>query len=285
MNKNLKPIGTLFLDTWKLYKKHLNLLALVSVIPFIFAGVKMAIYRSEYVTSPLSAVCIVLVAAIFSVLYLVFVFALPLAVSEAINEVHNGKIPDVANVYTKVFKHLVQYLLVALFVAIVTIGGYMLFVIPGIIAGIYIAFAMYTYYFEHKKGMDALILSAWYVKGFWWDILTRKIFLAIIILVALLAFVSVVGGIVLGLGFGFGVFTFLFDLFLFMVVLPFAMTFSYLLYKDVKSIKENSGHAEPTKAFIDEAENIFVGLLVIAAIALIVFFFLNAVPVPHLTVR
>ncbi len=276
MNTNLKPIGALLFETWKLWKKHMNLLALVAVIPFIFEGAKIVIYHSEYVGGPISAVAIILAVTAFTLLYIIFSVILPLAVTEAVNEVHAGKKPEVPHVYKKTFGHIIQYLLVMFFSIIVAVGGYILFFIPGVIAGIYAIFAMYTYYFEGKKGMDALVLSAWYVRGFWWDIFARKIFLSIIVLAAAMLFMGTVGTLVLGLGFGFDVFSFLFNLFLFMIVVPFSMTFSYLLYKDAKAAKAH--HPEPTAEFKAEAEKLFIILLIVASLAAIVFFFLNAVP-------
>jgi hypothetical protein len=256
----------------------MNLLALVSVIPFIFEGAKSVIYHADYIDGAASAVAIILAVIAFTLLYIIFSIVLPLATTEAINEVHAGKIPEVGHVYKKAFSHFIQYLLVIFFVVVVSLGGYLLFVIPGIVAGIYVMFAMYTYYFEGKKGMDALVLSAWYVRGLWWDIFARKIFLALIVLFASLVFMGVVGTVTLALGFGFGVFSFLFNLFLFMIVVPFSLTFSYLLYKDAKSVKAH--HPLPTAEFQDEAERTFIILLVIASLAALVFFFLNAVPAP-----
>jgi hypothetical protein len=275
--KNLKPITVLLYDTVKLYKKHMNLLGLISVIPFIFGGVRLVLYRQELATSVLAVVLIIVTVSIFSVLYFIFGLILPLALTEAVNEVHGGKTPDPTHVYSKVFKHSIPYLLVFLFSVITVLGGYVILIIPGLIAGVYISFAMYTYYFEDKHGLDALITSAWYVRGLWWQIFARRIALILVLAAVMILFMLVVGGLVLGLGFGPDVFSFLVSLFASMIMVPFAMTFSYLLYKDVKSVKENH---TPDKNFVDEAEKMFIILVVIAALAALIFFFMSVMTVP-----
>ena len=77
---------------------------------------------------------------------------------------------------------------------IVILGGSILFLIPGIIVSIYLMFVLFVFLFEKKRGIDALIQSAWYVKGFWWDLFARKLILSILVIVSLIVFVSFAGG-------------------------------------------------------------------------------------------
>jgi hypothetical protein len=269
---SLKPIGTLFGDTWKLYKKHMNALALVGVIPLIFYGAKI-ILQPGFIASwgyPLWLILVLLTAAaIFALLHLVFSIILPLALVEAVDEAHKGKIVETSAVYKRAFAETIQYLFVLMLVIIVFLGGSVLFIIPGIVAAIYLKFAIFTYLCEDKRGMDALVTSAWYVKGSWWAILGRQILLAIVLAVAAFIFIIIVGAAVIALGFSPAIFSILFQLFVFMILIPYGMTYVYMVYKDAKSLKEGK---EPHKDFVNESEQLFIVLLIVATVAVLIVF-------------
>jgi hypothetical protein len=246
----------------------MNVFALISVIPFLFIGVKTLFAPYIYSTGTLSGVIAwTTVSGIFGLLYIVFVLVLPFAITIAIDQTTRGETPDVNAVYKKAFSSVIPYLAIVLLSIIIVIGGSVLFIIPGIIAGIYITLAIYAFIFEGAHGIDAFILSAWYVKGFWWDILARKITLAILIGIVSIIFAGIVGTIIFAFGFGLPVFQFLFRLFLFMTILPFSFIFTYLIYTDARSIKiASTGSAVPDKAFVVEAERIYILLISIAAL-------------------
>jgi hypothetical protein len=269
---SLKPISTLFGEAWRLYKKHMNALALVGVIPLIFYGAKI-ILAPDFVASygyPLWLILVLLTAAaIFALLHLVFSIILPLALAEAVDEAHKGKDVETSAVYKRAFAETIQYLFVLMLVLIVFLGGSVLFIIPGIVAAIYLKFAIFTYLCEDKRGMDALVTSAWYVKGSWWAILGRQIVLAIVLVVAALIFIIIVGAVIIALGFSPAIFSILFQLFIFMILIPYGMTYVYLVYKDAKSLKEGK---EPHKDFVNESEQLFIVLLIVAAAAVLIVF-------------
>lgn len=273
---SLQPIGTLFGDTWRLYKKHINVLALVGVIPLIFAGAKMILSPSFIANYgyPLWLIFVLLTAsAIFALVHIIFTIILPLALAEAVDEGHRGKTVETSAVYKRAFAETIQYLFVLMLVVIVFLGGSVLFIIPGIVVAIYLKFAIFTYLFEDKRGMDALVTSAWYVKGSWWAIVWRQILLAAVLILAGLVFIVVVGLIVLTVNFdpqsSPAIFNILFLLFAFMFLIPYAITYVYLIYKDAKSLKEGR---EPHKDFVDESEKLFIILLIVAAVAVLVIF-------------
>jgi len=274
MEKNLKPIGTLFADSWRLYKKHMNVLALISVIPFIFIGVKMSLapYLYDIWGQPVSLAAFGIIA-VFSLLYLAFIVILPFAMSVAIHEADQDKTPNIEAVYKRAFSSVIPYLVVLLLTAIITFGGLTLFIIPGIIASIYLSLALYVYIFENKSGIDALITSAWYVRNFWWDILARKIVLAILLLLAIFVFSIIFVPIMLAIGFGPEVFAFLLNLFVFMFIIPFSLIVYYLIYKDVKHVQHARGRTStPEKAFTSETEKMYIILIIVAAVAAVAFF-------------
>ena len=273
MEKNLKPIGALLAASWRLYRKHMNVFALISVIPFLFAGVRLALAPYLYNVSgqPASGGAVA-VLAVFGLLYIAFAIVLPFAMSIAVHEAEHGKTPNIEEVYKRAFSSIFPYLAVLLLAIITIFGGSVLFIIPGIIVAIYLSLATYVYIFENKKGVDALITSAWYVRNFWWDILARKITVAIIAVLAVFLFSLVVVPILFAFGFGPAVFQFLLDLFVFIFVIPFSLTFAYLIYKDVKSAQHARGRTAPDKTFELEAEKIYVIFIIVAAVAAIIIF-------------
>jgi L-asparagine transporter-like permease len=86
---------------------------------------------------------------------------------------------------------------------------------------------------------------------------------------ASIVFIIVIGAIILALNFSPAIFSILFQLFIFMILLPYGMTYVYLVYKDAKSLKEGK---EPHKDFVDESEKLFIVLLIIAAVTALIFF-------------
>ena len=274
IRSSLKSVVELLADSWKLYKKHMNMLALIGVIPFIFEGAKMLLtpgFAIEYGFPMWITVILLVAVAVFAILSLVFNLVMPLALASAVDEGLRNKKLDPARLYKTAFSNLIQYLFVVMLLVIVCVGGSVLLCIPGIIVSVYINFALFTFLFEDKHGIDALVMSAWYVRDLWWSVFGRKLALLFVSFVAMYVFIVISACILIPLGFSLTVFGIIFELFVFMIIVPFMMTYLYVLYKDVKSVKGSKG---PDKAFTEETEKIFIVLLVVATAALLMFFFI-----------
>ena len=107
--------------------------------------------------------------------------------------------------------------------------GFILLVIPGIIFGIWFAFSRYVLVAENKKGTNALKTSKKLVEGHWWDVLGRFAFLALVGLVvgAILGSVPIIGQLATAL-----------------LVPPFSVTFSIMLYEDLKREQSSEPQAK-----------------------------------------
>lgn len=260
---SLKPLSTLLKDTWSLYRKHMNSLALVSIIPFIFGAVAMTL-RPELAVNHQAYLGILAVLAVFNVLHLVFSLIMPVALITTIDEMSHGRAHHVNAAYKKAFSVAIPYLFILILSCIVALGGSVLLIIPGIIVNTYLMFVVYVFLLEGKRGMDALIQSAWYVRGFWLAVFGRKISIAIFAFIALLIFTAIAGALTFLGGFNSPVLAFLIDLFAFMFIVPFTVCFTYLVYRNLRAIKEHTVHHA---AFAQEAEKIFIILMVIASVA------------------
>jgi len=96
-------------------------------------------------------------------------------------------------------------------------GGFMLFIIPGIIFTIWFFFAQFIVVSEGLRGMGSLLKSKEYVRGEWFNVALRL--LLVWSASMLLGIVPVVGPI------------------LSIVFLPYVIIFHYLLYRDLAELK------------------------------------------------
>ena len=111
------------------------------------------------------------------------------------------------------------YFWVVFLKSIIILGGFLLFIIPGIIFSIWFSLAEYAFVFDDKKGMQALWRSKELVQGYWWPVFGR-----LLALFLLAVFVSCIHNV------GF--------LINFVLVLPFGIIYGYVIYEDLKRFKK-----------------------------------------------
>ncbi|MDF1581308.1 MAG: zinc-ribbon domain-containing protein [Desulfuromonadales bacterium] len=75
------------------------------------------------------------------------------------------------------------------------VGGTLLFFIPGIVFYVWFFFAQYLLVAENVRGMDALLLSRAYVRGYGWGICGRLLLLSLLlwVITLLLGFIPIIG--------------------------------------------------------------------------------------------
>jgi uncharacterized membrane protein len=124
---------------------------------------------------------------------------------------------------------------VGLLVGILTLLWSILFIIPGIIFGVYYSQAYFVLLIEDKTGMPALKRSKELVKGYWWPVVGRSLLLGLISLIVFIILSSPLNAMKdNSIIHGFwtiviGVVRFLFG--------QFAIIFGYLIFKDLQQIK------------------------------------------------
>lgn len=82
------------------------------------------------------------------------------------------------------WQHLVSFFLVSFYIQVVMNAGFVMLVIPGIMASVYLSFALYALADRGVRGFDALIDSFELVYGYFWEVLFRRIFLFMVAVVA-----------------------------------------------------------------------------------------------------
>jgi hypothetical protein len=96
-------------------------------------------------------------------------------------------------------------------------GGFLLFIVPGIIFSTWFLFSQFILAREDVRGMDALLKSKEYVSGYWFDVFLR--FLLIWVISLVLNMIPLIG-FILSIAFT-----------------PFLWIYIYLVYDDLKAIK------------------------------------------------
>jgi hypothetical protein len=238
--KKIREVGELFSGGFNIYKENwrsffkILLIFILGTIPvWVVAGVKLAI--GENIDSVgiynFFFVLLGLVAGIFTIYINISAKATAFMYFKRLKE----KSKNIKNLFHECRK---QYfgplLLVNILVFIFVLLWSLLLIIPGIIFGIYYSFAGWVVIFEERKGKDALNRSKELVKGNWWGVFARYIFLYL----ALFLFLIVLDVVLTPLGAETAeAIGNLVEQIVSFLLMPFFFAYSYLIYKDLVRIK------------------------------------------------
>lgn len=221
----------LLADAWRLFSQNAIFLMGIYLIPLIltiFGEVSLeTMDRAHH--GPVEIFVIAMTV-------LVIILVSTLGSIALIRGVANPKQRDILKLYKESLSLVLPLLATAVIAGVAVMIGFLLFVIPGIILMVFLAFAYFAVVFEKKWGTEAIAQSYRYVKGHWLSVFVRLLLIMFIALAfsALLGASSwYVGGMpmwgayhgygsILGMG--------LFNL----VFVPFSVGYMYLLYTDLK---------------------------------------------------
>ena len=137
--------------------------------------------------------------------------------------------------YAKARKKIFFYWGLMILQGLLVMGAYVPLLIPGIILAVSFTFAVYVLAFEDIKGFNALMRSREYVKGRWWAVVGRQLYVGLIY-IALAILVSILSAILSG---GNKEVMNSTEKMLNVITLPLTpliMTYMYFMYKNLKSI-------------------------------------------------
>jgi hypothetical protein len=170
---SLRSLGSLFSDTWKLYKECWQALVeivllptLVVVLGYVFVGLGL----------PFS----ILGGLVIFVGYLIFVFS----VLPVIFSIHNATGVDAS--YKATIGLFWPFVWLTILEVLAVMGGFVMLIIPGIWLSFALSLMAYVFVIEHRRGIDALRQSKDYIKGYWWAVAGRVILLGILFMVVTL---------------------------------------------------------------------------------------------------
>lgn len=261
--QKLQSFSELFNLALVFFKKHIHAIALISVIPTVLSGAISAMSPHLVVLGTGVTIYLGIIIVITLIALIVLSVVYPVAFARSIEGTERGEVIDTARAYMSSIRDFFPFILVdiiyffatlggsmALLVlgiiveiyfafnivySFATLGGIVAIIIPGIIAGIYFAFTALSFALDRKGGFDAIVSSAWIVRGRWADVFIRFILLGFSIILAYGISWGVIHIILSIAGFGVSVSNFLSGLVLSMFIIPFAFIFKYFLYRSLQS--------------------------------------------------
>lgn len=179
--ESLPKASVLFGNSFLYYKKNFKNIVSIGLVPFGLNAISVAISG----VSPEASVLFTFLS------FVAGMFAL-LAFFDFVRSGGNME-GGVYGVYMRSTKMFFPYAWVLLFQNLAVVGGFFVFVVPGIIFSILLGQSSYAFFLENKKGVDALILSWHYVAGNWWSVLWRLVFLGVLLFLVGFAVYAVIG--------------------------------------------------------------------------------------------
>ena len=237
----LKGVVQLLKESWQIYRSKIKILLGIVMMPVIFS--LLVTFVPWFPEFP----AFIFVGILSLAAFLFWLLAVPTLIY-AIKE-NTG----IKESYQKGFKIFISYLWVAILVDLIATGGFLLFVIPGILFSIWFSLAIYVLIFEEKKGMSALLRSKDLISGKWWLVFWRFLVLIAIIFVVILVIVFLFK--TLGIEQAVNVLNPVFQLF----ITPFILIYGILIFKDLKSIKAEILYQNPS--FKRKIKYALVGIL------------------------
>lgn len=166
--QKLMPIGDLFKKTWAHFKKDFKKLYYFLFLITIPSVIQVLVLSPD--NSDFDAVGMVF-ALISGILGLI-------GATGALQLIKNSEL-SVADAFKNGMSLFWQALLISIVSGIIAGLGFILLIIPGIIASIYLTFVLYGLALDNTRGMDALRTSKNLVSGYWWGVFGRYTLLGI----------------------------------------------------------------------------------------------------------
>lgn len=158
----------------------------------------------------------------------------------------------------KGWKSIKSFLCISALMSLIVATGGVLFIVPGILFVIWYVFSVYVFAEEGLRGLSALARSKEYVKGRWWGVFGRWIFI-----IAFVVLVSFVGGLISGL-IDIAWVSLLINFLIAIFVGPLILIYNYITYKRLKELKTIT--TAPNVKF----EKMFVRIGIIVLLLLII---------------
>ncbi len=257
-----KPTALLS-EAWKLYKSRFKTFLGVVILPVLFVLLVFKIYEmlfEYYYDISVGSRIVFLLVLILGMAFVQFWSQIAL-----IFAIKDDEDIGIKESYRRGWRKIGSFVWVSILTMFIVIGSGVFFVILGIIFAVWFAFTFFIVAGEDLKGMDAVLKSREYVRGYWWQVFWRFLFLYVIMVggmlvvfgVGLLAkFVvslvmfpaeeSMLGKFIASL-------TSLASNFVFSAVIPLAMSYLFVTYRHLKKVKsglELKPSAKEKKLFI-----------------------------------
>jgi hypothetical protein len=215
-------------QAFAIFQENIKLFFFIFIVPSVLS-IALSHYAQQFDKDEPSLSLALMIPVLFLVL---FVVNLCMGIA-MIKAVASPEGLTAQSAYRFAFDNFLPYLWVAILMGVIVTIGFVLLIVPGIIFCVWFAFSYFVLLFEGKKGMDALQASKAYVKGRWWPIFGRLAFILVI---------AIILSMILGIIFGISaenqnsLASLLATQLLNFVLIPVSIAYTYLLYKEVKTI-------------------------------------------------
>jgi len=229
--KTMPGVMELISQSKEIVMKRASLFFIIVALPAVLTFIGQLVF----VYSPLLAIVSMIlmiagwVVGIFSAIAL-------------IKSLSDESIKDWKEAYGKAKGLFWQFIWAAILVAIVISIGFILLIIPGIYLAVAFGFYLFALVLDGARGWDTAKKSKELVKGYWWAVFGR--WLAFGIIIGLIA--MVIGGVVAAIGSQ--LIMLVTNALIGIVLTPFAVAYSYLMYKSLKELKKDAPKASKPEA-------------------------------------
>lgn len=227
-------LETSFNDWWKHLRKFVEIYLWGAYYSLIPMGVGLAaILVSMLVDSALVRIALATIAMV-SVAFIIFFFIQAYSAMFVFLKKNFQGSPKES--FKEARPLIGSYFWLSILTAILVLLWTLLLVIPGIIFSIYYSFAVYAFFFEGRKGMDAIKRSKALVKGHWWPVAGRILGLSLILWVFMML-ISIPGMMATENSWFWNIWNIIVQIISYLIG-PMAMLFSYKIYQDLVNIKK-----------------------------------------------
>lgn len=244
----LPGFGHFFSKTFSVYKNNFWTFLIISAIPSIVSFLFLNIFL-KLITRP-SLANISLIIPIYLIIIIISLWvslSLLYAVKERDNKINIGV------ALKKGWSNLGSYIWVSFLVFVIVLGGFILFIIPGIIFMVWFALAMYVFVDENKKGMNALKRSKELISGYVTALWGRTLLFGLVISLVLFLFSFIIGIVSVFLPF----LSYIFPL-MSAIASNISIIFIFLVYENIKKAKDAGCKKSPR-----EIKYILIALLLL----------------------
>ena len=243
VGQGLMPLGDLIGQAFGLYRKKLKILSQV-IAPLAAAGFGSVFFEwlqkfSQTNNLQLTYDVVSIVLPLFSLVLLVAtVWSAPAMILVLANDNLGFK-----EAYRQASRKILANAWLSALSGLVILGGFMVFIVPGVIFSVWFSFIVYILVLENLRGRDALLKSKFYVRGYWWSILGRQLVFALLLAVGAGGVLAIAGLAVYLLKIfapqATGLVSIIGQPMFTLLLAPLSFCFLYLLYQNVKAVKAN----------------------------------------------
>ena len=217
-------------ESFSIYRERFGTLITLSFLPILVTYIAAFLWSAIFVFVFKIPIIIIILGTILIVLMSIIMEALvQIALIYAIKDSQENI--SVVESYRRGWHKILPYLWVTFLTALIVMGGFVLFIIPGIIFAFWFGFSVYVLVSENLSGMDALLKSRDYLKGKIGSVAWRLFIVGVIFLI--ISFIVNLIFAIPGIGAVKSIGRFLVNL----LATPLLLIYSFLLFSKIKEIK------------------------------------------------